>query len=445
MRKILSGLQEAISNNKLMVVLILFLFLFRLVYGLFAEFWFEDELQIYLIGLKSYTTGTWPFFGPDVVYTETQIPGALQALLISVPLKILAIPESPTLFLNILSFISLLYFAYYIHKRIPTIPFWLSTSWIMFLSWSMDYGTRVVNPSYVLVFSIPFFIALFELLPIYSAPLFSKKIAYLLLGICPGFIMQLHMSYVLLLPLIGIVLFLDFRSTSDTSSRKIHYLLLLFGILIGISTLLPTYLFAGNWKSTSSNIVFNVANFKNILTILLRYLSFASFEVPYILGGSTVQRLAVIRYSIWVVPFVLYLLVFGFLLVGSFIYVYFKNKAQGPWLIIKRLALFMYILIFLSFFFSIKGPSSHTFFLVFPVIVFYSFYCHAYLLEKFTLWKKLMYGALFSCIFFYAAIANYNFTYKSMYKNRSQVEKAITHKDYKILGTRRSEAWKNGY
>ena len=311
MRKILSGLQEAISNNKLMVVLILFLFLFRLVYGLFAEFWFEDELQIYLIGLKSYTTGTWPFFGPDVVYTETQIPGALQALLISVPLKILAIPESPTLFLNILSFISLLYFAYYIHKRIPTIPFWLSTSWIMFLSWSMDYGTRVVNPSYVLVFSIPFFIALFELLPIYSAPLFSKKIAYLL--------------------------------------------------------------------------------------------------------------------------------------VGSFIYVYFKNKAQGPWLIIKRLALFMYILVFLSFFFSIKGPSSHTFFLVFPVIVFYSFYCHAYLLEKFTLWKKLMYGALFSCIFFYAAIANYNFTYKSMYKNRSQVEKAITHKDYKILGTRRSEAWKNGY
>ena len=445
MRKLLFGLKGAISNKKIMLILILFLFLFRLMYGLFAEFWFEDELQIYLIGLKSYTTGTWPFFGPDVVYTETQIPGALQALLISLPLNILPIPESPTILLNILSFISLLCFAYYINKRIPTIPFWLSTSWIMFLSWSMDYGTRVVNPSYVLVFSIPFFIALLELLPIYDKPLFSRKIAYLILGICPGFIMQLHMSYVLLLPLIGIVLFLEIRKISSITEKKNHFFVMALGIAIGIATLLPTYFYVENWKSTSSNIVFNSDNFKNIITILMRYLSFASFEVPYILGGSTAQRLEVIKYSIWVIPFVLYLLLFGFLMLGSFIYVYFKNKEQDAWIKIKRLALLVYLITFLSFFFSIKGPSSHTFFIVFPIIVVYSFYCHAYLLSKYKVWKKLMYGALLSSVFFYSAIANYNYKHKSMYKNRSLIEKAIIKKDHNILGKRRSDTWKNGY
>ena len=54
------------------------LFLFRLAFGLASEFWFPDEMQIYLIGLKSFCLRAWPFFGPDVVYTHTQIPGALQ-------------------------------------------------------------------------------------------------------------------------------------------------------------------------------------------------------------------------------------------------------------------------------------------------------------------------------------------------------------------------------
>ena len=79
------------------------------------------------------------------------------------------------------------------------------------------------------------------------------------------------------------------------------------------------------------------------------------------------------------------------------------------------------------------------------MIVYYSFYCHAYLLEKYKLWKKLMYIALVSSVFFYVAIAKYNYKHKSMYKNRSQIEKAITQKDHNILGKRRSDTWKNGY
>ena len=79
------------------------LFAFRLLYGLSSEFFFEDETQIFLMGLRYYATGAWPYFGPDVVWTKSEIPGALQALLVGVPLKIVPVPEAPYVFLNLLS------------------------------------------------------------------------------------------------------------------------------------------------------------------------------------------------------------------------------------------------------------------------------------------------------------------------------------------------------
>ena len=52
-------------------------FAFRLFYGLSMPFWFEDERQVYLIGLRSFARGEWPYFGADVVWTGGQLPGAL--------------------------------------------------------------------------------------------------------------------------------------------------------------------------------------------------------------------------------------------------------------------------------------------------------------------------------------------------------------------------------
>ncbi len=70
-------------------------FLLRLAFGVTSDFWGDDEHQIYLIGLKFFTTGVWPDFGPDVVYTQTQVPGGLQGLLIAGPLWLVQQPEAP--------------------------------------------------------------------------------------------------------------------------------------------------------------------------------------------------------------------------------------------------------------------------------------------------------------------------------------------------------------
>jgi hypothetical protein len=419
--------------------------LFRTLFGLVSEFWFEDELQIYLIGLKSYTTNTWPFYGPDVVYTNTQISGALQGLLVSIPLYLFPQPESPTIFLNILSFLSLSFFAYYVTKRFQSIPKWFVWIWVMTLTWTMNYGTRVVNPSYILIFSIPFFVSILELLPIYKN-IISKKLTYFCLGLTPFLIMQLHLSFVLLFPFIGLVFFFEFKNKITTIRHKLIFLgLFLLGALIGISTVIPTWIMGSAAKSVDSNIVFNIDNIKNLGIIIARYFCFASQEIPYILGGSNQNRMDVINSNFWMAPVTYYLLIFGFALIGLFLIGFFIDRKNKEFTKIKYLNLFALGITFASFFFSIKGPSSHTFCILLPLPIIYSFYCFQYLWNKSKYWKYPFYLAIICCFFFYTGLGIYNYTNKSLYKDRARIEESIKKKDYKILGTRRTDEWGYGY
>src|SRR5215204_4446939 len=98
------------------VLLLLVAFLFRLGFGLCAAFQDADSTQIYLLGLKFYTTHAWPYFGPDVVWGEVQVPGALQGLLIGLPLFAAPLAEAPYILLNLVSFASLCLLAWYCCK-----------------------------------------------------------------------------------------------------------------------------------------------------------------------------------------------------------------------------------------------------------------------------------------------------------------------------------------
>lgn len=111
---------EILRRNLISILALVLIFFFRLAFGLCSDFRADvgDERQIYLIGLKYYTTGQWPYFGPDVTNT-IQIPGALQGLVVGLPFFVLPIPEAPYILLNILSFLSLCFFAWYCTKRLP--------------------------------------------------------------------------------------------------------------------------------------------------------------------------------------------------------------------------------------------------------------------------------------------------------------------------------------
>jgi hypothetical protein len=424
---------------KKFVILFLIFFPLRFLFGIFSEFWFPDEIQVYLIGLKFYTGGHWPYFGPDIVYTGSQIPGALQGLLVGIPFYFLKIPEAPYLLLNLLTFSTLFLLGYYIIRyRTPDIPEWFLWIWIFTAPWVLSYSTHVLNPSYVIPAAIVFFISLLEILPGTSCNLIKSKIAFLFMGFCTLWIFQLHMSWILLMPLI----FISFYYSAKKGLKNIFLSSVYFlaGCIFSGVFLIPTFikygLSAGS-GDTASNVVFNAANIKEIITVLVRLLSFASFELARFMGANTAERLEYISQSIWAIPFIIIVGIVGFAQVGWMIIAWFRKNELPGWKTMKQLLFFIFLYTYASFFFSVKNPASHTFYLMFPLVMIYSFYCWQPLFRKKWI-RRLAMIFLLSGIIFHVALAIHNFENKSMYIDREKPLKAIQQKDYKVLEERRT-------
>ncbi|HQI44574.1 MAG TPA: hypothetical protein PLC59_00655 [Bacteroidales bacterium] len=412
-------------------------FPFRLLYGITSEFWFEDELQIFLIGLKFYSTGEWPYFGPDIVYTSSQIPGALQGLLVGLPFNVIPIPEAPFILLNILSFFSLFFLGYYIvNYHCIKVPEWFLWCWIFLAPWVMNLSTHVINPSYVLPAAIIFFISFFEIIPSTQKNMIKKPLSFFLLGFATLFIFQLHMSVVLLFPFIAVAFYFTIIKEKRKKIISIFFFFIV-GCIIGALTLIPTFvkygIFDGN---ASSNIVFNPTNLKEILTVFIRILSFASFEVARFLGSNTTERLHFATTYYWSIPFIIIVSLVGIAQVCWMIIYGFKKTNDRCWKTIKVVLLISIILTYFSFFFSVKGPSSHTYYLLLPLVMIYSFYCWEHIMHLKWI-KKISIIFLFSTLIFHVAVGINNFKNKSFYINRGKVVKAIQLKQYNILGERR--------
>src|SRR6185295_17678014 len=180
------------------------LFAFRLWFGLSREFFFEDETQIFLIGFRYVATGEWPFFGPDVVWTKSEIPGALQGLLVGIPLRIAPYPEAPYVLLGLLSFAALCAFAWYVGEHRPTAPRWLVWGWLLTIPWTIEFSGHLINTSYILPASLIFFLGFFESVPALSLARIPPAAAHAMMGAALIWLIQIHMSWPLLLPFAAI-------------------------------------------------------------------------------------------------------------------------------------------------------------------------------------------------------------------------------------------------
>ena len=415
--------------NKLIILFLIF-FPFRLIFGVCSEFWFEDEVQSYLIGLKFYSSFHWPFFGADVVYTNSQIPGALMGLLIGLPFFILHIPEAPYILLNIITFISLFLLGHYILKYLlPDIPEWFLWIWLFTAPWVLNYSTHVINPSYVLPAAIIFFISFMETIPVFRKNFINLNFAFLLMGFSLLWISQFHMSWVLLPPFIAYSFFSFLRILAFVS-----------GCLISGIFVFPTFIkygFASGMGNTGSNIVFNISNFKDFFTVLLRLFSFACFELTRFMGPNTHERLNYFHEYIWLSPFIIFAGIVGVFQVAWMIISWFRKNSLIEWKAMKIMILIIFLLTWISFFFSVKGPSSHTFYLMLPAIMIYSFYCFNSLL-KIKRIKIISILFLISAIIFQITLINHNYRNKSMYLYREKPLTAIQQSNYHLLGERRN-------
>jgi hypothetical protein len=428
----------AILRQHKFLFLVILAFFFRLSFGLSSSFQDADVKQIYLLGLKFYTTGGWPYFGPDVVWGEIQIPGALQGLLVGLPFYVLPIAEAPYIFVNIISFLSLCFFAWYCCKRLPRLPRWFVWTWLLTCPWTLNLSTNIYNPSYLLAGSILFFVSALELYPSTSKNLINAHLANAMLGTSLFWTMQLHLSWVVLVP----YAVMAFYYQAKTGVKRLFGALGSFalGALVTGSFLLPTYLkygFVRGTGGTGSAMTFNFGNLFSIGGILKRTLSFAIFEVTTFIGAHTADRVSFLKTEVWLIPIVIFLFVVGILQAIALIFFWFgKDDGQLDWRAIKYLAVFNVCLLYFSFLFSIKPPQSTHLYITFPIPMIYSLYCWDRLLKRAN-WRRFAKIVLACGIIFHVGLALHNLPRTSLYTVRARVQLAIDNKDYHILGERR--------
>jgi hypothetical protein len=434
----------SLSKRKKRIVvfcLLLAAFLFRLCFGLCSDLQTDDPKQIYLIGLKFFTTRTWPYFGPDVS-AAIQIPGALQGFVVGLPFFVLQIPEAPYIFLNLLTFSSLCFFAWYCCKRLPEMPKWFVWSWLFLAPWTLNVSTHIYNPSYVLPGAILFFVGALETLPFLSMHLVPARWANFMMGISVFWIMQFHLSWPVLVPYVLLSFYFQLKTEGRRAIIPLGYFPI--GSAITGVFLLPTFLKFGaiaGMGGANKTVAFNSANLLRHLNIvegvLGRFLSFASFELPRFIGDNTATRLAFMREHRWLIPLVVLLTITGILQCVALLILWFRrNHPTKDWKAVKYFTLATIVLLYLSFLFSIKAPVSHTFYVTFPVAMLYSLYCWSPFLSKLK-WKKFAVGFLACAIVFEIGLAAHNYSHVSLYLERSKIAEAIKTGNYHVFGERR--------
>lgn len=424
--------------NKFVLILSIGYF-FRLIFGLNYDFWFADNLQVYLIGLKFYTTGLWPYWGPDVIHSGSVISGALQGLLVGLPIFLFKIPEAPLIFLNLMSIFSLAFFAWYLSRRIDSIPKPVILIYLLTLPCCMYYSTTVQNPSYVLIAAILFFISIFELFPFYSEKIIPENVLFFIMGFSLFWIYQLHLSWILLIPYIVLSFYFKFNEDKKIASLIKPMLFFMVGCLICLGTLLPTLIqfHQTSAEALTANISLNFSNIIRIFDIVLNFLSFGTFEVEKFVpeNFSNIKQFFATYY--WLAPLVLFLFLIR---IAQFIYliiVFWKNKLLLGWGRVQYFIVFSLSLLWLSFMFSEHFPTSHKFYLMMPISIWYSLQAYqgiyknrqGRIFANFFLSAGILFYILLSVIYFH--------TGHSLYSNRGVVEKAIKEMDYTFLGTRR--------
>jgi hypothetical protein len=435
-----------LQKNKLLYLttILISIFALRLTYSLTTEFWYPDEdvLQIYLIGLKYFTTGIFPYFGADLVYTKAQIPGALQAFLVSAGWFIKEIPESPFVVLNILLTSSLAFLAWYITKRVASVKPFIIWIWVFITPWSLCYFSRIINPSYVVPGAILFFIGIFEIYPMLIIKIIPEKLSFYMIGFALLWIFQLHMSWVLLIPFILLAFYFLIKNNNFKIilNRIIYFML---GCLTTGVFVIPTFLKYGlsnqNGISSTSVIQFNVEHFKEVFNYLVKYLAYSCFDTTRFFGADAAQRYNFLRDYLWASPFTVIVTIFGIIqLLFLIIFLFKKENPSKQWKAIKNITLLGFLLMYSSSWFSVASPGGHSTVLYFPLVMIYTAHCFEKILQK--KWMiNTMIIVFISAFIMSSAIAYKNYNTISIYKKRDAVEKALKEKDYHFVGKRRYE------
>jgi hypothetical protein len=415
-------------------------FLFRLAFGLSRELFFEDETQIFLMGLRYYATGAWPYFGADIVWTKSEIPGALQALLVGLPFHVVAVPEAPYVLLNILSMAALAWFAWYVKMRLPQLPAWLVWTWLMTLPWTLEFSAHIINPSYVLAPAIAFFIAFFEAVPALRRGALPVPLAFAVMGAALTWVVQIHMSWPLLLPYIGCAWLAGWRS--GPRALALHALAFVGGTLLTGALLAPTLLVYGlhaGGGGTLKNLQVHPVSPWIAVTTLARIFSFASLEVWRFIATDEGKRTMLLLRHLWIAPLLVVVWAAGIWQPIWMLREWLRARSSyREWVPLKWLVAATVALVYVSYWFVLEPSQAHAFYVVAPVGFMFAAYCWTFVDSP--RWRRIAAAILVTNVIFHAALAWIQAPEHSLYRNRAVVAEAVRLKQPEMFAHRRAFA-----
>jgi hypothetical protein len=428
-------------------LLLIGLFVLRVYFGLSLQFETSDDVQIYLLGLKFFATGQWPFFGPDVLQGSDattwplQIAGPLQGLLVGLPFIFVAEPEAPVILLNVLSFGGLVLFGWYLARRFPLVPAWLTCAWLLTCPWTLNFSTHVYNPSYLLVLGCLFFVGFLELMPSLTGSLVPPGASWFLLGFSLAASFQFHLSWPLLVPFIALVVIARVRDRLLTTAQ-IGWLLA--GAAVPVALLVPTvteYGFGALFEALRNASEVNASNAGAIVLVTARFLSFASFELPRFLGPHWDARIDLLRQSPWLIPFVVALGTLGLAQPIVLLAVLFRPRLLripgDPCRSVRWLVVGTLVLVSVVFLFTSRPPLARNYYILSPVAFLAGYLAFGSLVQT-TRARRWAVGILATGAILHIGLATCRLRAAPWATRRASAMRAIQEGNYRILGERRS-------
>jgi hypothetical protein len=417
------------------------LFAFRLFYGLCYEFFFEDFTQIFLIGLRAYAGHRWPYFGADVVWTMSQIPGALQGLLVAGPLWVAPYPEAPFVLLGAISMAAIALLAWYIGLRLPKLPTWLVWGWLLTIPWTINFSTSLINTSYILPGAIVFFVGFFEATSWFSLGRLRGWLSVAMMGFGLAWVLQIHMSWPLLLPYAAVALLDRARLEWRRVPRDVGAFAI--GFAIPGALLVPTLLAYGlqsGGGGTTRNLHVHLVSPAVLLTTVARFLAFTSFEVLRFTGTDTAKRVVMLTRHPWLAPLLGVVWVVGVVHPLWMAVTWFRRRHpdRADWAALRILFAASILVVYAAYFFVMEPPQAHAFYVLSPIAMLFAAYCWRFI--DGARWRRVAAGILAVGIVFHVGLALVMGPGRSMYKDRAVVAAAVTEREPSYFAHRRAYA-----
>lgn len=362
------------KKGALLLLLVLVLVCTRIFFGLQVNFAHEDYTQIYLIGLENAFLDQWSYWGPDVVWSQTRLAGALQGLLAGLPITLTGHPYSPLILSNLISAMGLILLGIYAHKRFPSLPLVFTIGLVLLLPFGFLHGSVLLNTSYLLFSGSVFFISVLELFCYRDKMLVKRPFLYFfLMGFALLFTYQLHLTWVMMVPIIGVLMLREWKR--EPEKWRPPFLATLLGAMISGVTLAPT-LFTfpeAILLNSGDNLTFQPSRLLKIFDLMIRYLSMATIDVTHTfavyklaLGKSTITLVL-----IWVVK------VFGILQMPFLLFHLWRAERSPEFKRAVQLFLFTLLMALALFVLGNKHLSARTYILLAPLPIWLSFHVYS--------------------------------------------------------------------